>query len=66
MTWVKYFNGYLSGSIESGYYKECWKNSEAAKSITPTSGSVLVFSEKKCYNKDGSEKTCSHLRVKGW
>jgi len=65
MTWELYGRGFLSGSLESGYFKETWGTGET-KSITPVSGSQLVRAEKKCYNVDGSEKTCSHLRVKGW
>jgi len=65
MTWFIYGRGYLSGSLDSGYFKETWGTGET-KSITPVSGSQLVRAEKKCYNKDGSEKTCMNTNVRGW
>ena len=65
LDWIPWGMGYLSGSLDNGYYKETWKTGET-RTLTPVSGSTVINDQKKCFNKDGSETTCSTNFIHGW
>ena len=52
-------NGYLSGSIDDGWYKTTWMTGET-RTITPFLSGSVVLQQKRCFNKDGTEKVCSN------
>ncbi len=66
MAWVELGIGYLSGSLDDGWFKETWGHNGTTKTLTPVSASALKYDEKKCYDAEGNEKACTTLKVMGW